>query len=115
MLDGVVKDDWWSSHIGLRQYLHIPNSVKEKILQNSQHAELQQCRLDVPGLPVGKIQRDWTQDHINKIFLESWLQDHPAPSWALVKEALYMNGDHDACKQVEMYITTGMLELQNVY
>ena len=44
-----------------------------------------------------------------KAFLERWLWDHPAPSWAVVAEALYQLREHRVLEQVKKTYITGML------
>ena len=52
---------------------------------------------------------------MKKIVLERWLQNHPAPSWAVVAEALYQMKEHDSLEQVKKTYFTGMLECHRVY
>ena len=44
-----------------------------------------------------------------KTLLERWLRDHPAPSWAVVAEALYQMEEHGVLEQVKKTYITGML------
>jgi hypothetical protein len=44
-----------------------------------------------------------------KTLLERWLRDHPAPSWAVVAEALYWIHEHVVLEQVKKTYITGML------
>ena len=71
---------------GLRAYLQVPYSVQNEIRQQTSHATQQK-----------------------KILLERWLRDHPAPSWAVVAEALYWMGEYGVLEQVKKTYITSML------
>ena len=72
--------------------------------------------LKVPG-SVGKGIQQQTSDATQqkKTLLERWLRDHPAPSWAVVAEALYQGVEHGVLEQVKKMYITGMLGWQDVY
>ena len=91
VLSGVTEwfeDDY---HLNLSGRLQVPESVGKEIKQQTSDATQQK-----------------------KTLLERWLQDHPAPSWAVVADALYLAEEHGVLEQVKMYIT-GMLGWQDVY
>ena len=77
--------DWWGL-IELRGYLQVPDSVEDEIQQQTSDATQQK-----------------------KTLLERWLRDHPAPSWAVVAEALYKMEEHGVLEQVKKTYITGML------
>ena len=77
--------DWWGD-LGLCEYLRVPVSVKHEILRQTS---------------------DDTEQ--KKTLLERWLRDYPAPSWAVVAEALYKMGEHDILEQVKKMYITGTL------
>ena len=75
---------WWGPR--LRYYLQVPLSVEDEIQQQTTDATQQK-----------------------KTLLERWLRDHPAPSWAVVAEALYLMREHGVLEQVKKTYITGML------
>ena len=77
-------EDW--STMGLSWRLHVPDSVTTEIRQQTSDATQQK-----------------------KTLLEMWLRDHPAPSWAVVAEALYQEEEHGVLEQVKKTYITGML------
>ena len=89
------NENWWTS-CGLCAWLNVPWSVKNEIKPQTS---------DVPC----------TQQ--KKTLLEWWLQAHPAPSWAVVAEALYRIKEHDVLEQVKKFITgmLGCMALQDNY
>ena len=83
--------DWWGV-VGLCDQLQVPYSVQGEIEQQTSDATQQK-----------------------KTLLERWLRDHPAPSWAVVAEALYQMKEHGVLEQVKKMYITGMLGWQGVY
>ena len=59
-------------------------------------------------------QQDSDATQQKKTLLERWLWDHPAPSWAVVAEALYQIGERDVLEQVKKTYITGMLGCHRV-
>ena len=88
--------DWWINDgpgFGLCILLEVPGSVANEIKQQTSDATQQK-----------------------KTLLERWLRDHPAPSWAVVAEALYkVPEEHGVLEQVKKMYITGMLGWQGVY
>ena len=77
--------DWWGRG-ELCDWLQVPDSLQQEIQQQTSDATQQK-----------------------KTLLERWLRDYPAPSWAVVAEALYKTEEHDALEHVKkmyMYITS---------
>ena len=72
--------------IGLRFELQVPESVVDEIQEQTDDATRQK-----------------------KTLIKRWLRDYPAPSWAVVAEALYKIEEHRVLEQVKKkYITTGV-------
>ena len=81
--------DWSSA--GLRLHLQVPDYVEQEIRQQTSDATQQK-----------------------KALLKRWLKEHPAPSWAVVTEALYQMEEHDVLNRVKMFIA-GMLGWWDAY
>ena len=87
VLSGVTK--WFEEvlyAVSLPAWLQIPESVWKEIQQQTSDATQQK-----------------------KTLLERWLRDHPAPSWAVVAEALYQMKELGVLEQVKKMYITGML------
>ena len=82
-------EDW--STTGLSFELQVPGSVTREIQQQTSDAPQQK-----------------------KTLLERWLRDHPAPSWAVVADALYQMEEYGVLEQVKKTYITGMLGWRRV-
>ena len=51
--------------------------------------------LDIPVSDLKTIDRTQPKPHAVKEMVQKWLQNHPAPSWSLVREALYQRGYYE--------------------
>ena len=51
--------------------------------------------LDIPVSDLKTINRTQPNPHAVKEMVQKWLQNHPAPSWSLVREALYQRGYYE--------------------
>lgn len=86
-LTPVRNVNWWGDR-GLCRFLQVPESVMNEIQQQSSDVTQQKMML-----------------------LERWLQDHPAPSWVIVAEALFWLSEHCVLEQVKKTYITGMVRM----
>ena len=76
---------WFADGIGLAECFAIPES---------KHWEIEH---------FGEYERDDSTEYDrDKYFVEYWLTTHPAPSWMVVAEALYVQGDEDTLMALEV-------------
>ena len=66
----------------------------------------------------------WIKEHINhvdattisrKVAWKYWLENHPAPSWALIAEGLYRSYNHHILKQLEIQYPSGKSDFVHIH
>ena len=72
---------------------------------------------EVIGIPDS-----WVKEHIDhknatsrKVAWKHWLENHPAPSWALIAEGLYRTYNHHILKQLEIQYPSGKSDYLHIY
>ena len=66
----------------------------------------------------------WIKEHINhdnatyisrKVAWKHWLDNHPAPSWALIAEGLYQSREYHILKQLEIQYPSGKSDFVHIH
>ena len=71
------------------------------------------------------IPKSWLDEHIDHVNTtcisrkrsawKHWLDDHPAPSWALIAEGLYQSWEHHILKQLEIQYPSGKSDFMHIH
>ena len=106
-------------------FLHLDSSLTlNNISQISEQVNWKNytSRHDLPriiGIPVS-----WIEKHIDrgnatcirrKVAWKHWLDNHPAPSWALIAEGLYRSFNHRILKQLEIQYPSGKSDFVHIH